>query len=154
MWVLECSQHGIGNAHGFEQRMDSALPLAATERGMEFERFSDFATDRAQWIQRPQCILHDEADAIASNALPHAIVELEHVFASQLKAPGFDARAVAREPDQRARSDAFPAARFANEGETFAAPHDEANAVDDSLLMVTKRDLEILHLQQRGRRQR
>src|SRR6478609_6542295 len=133
--------------------MDSAQPLSAAEGGMELEGFPDFPAYRPQWIQRTQRILHDEADAPAANALPDAFVEFEHVFPSQSQAPGLDASSVAGEPYQRAGSDAFSAAGFTHESETFSASHGEADAVDDSLLVATKRDLEIFYLEQRGRGQ-
>src|SRR6185312_12949274 len=110
----------------------------------------DLLADRPQLVERDERVLEDEADILAPQAAPVAVLEREQVATAELQPVGADVRAAASQPDQGAGGDALARARLADDRQALARGEREGDAMDDlgDVALLAEADLEVLDSQE------
>src|SRR5690606_38828259 len=125
--ILARADGGLGHANRGEEVEGAGGAPIPCKVAVDTKRLGDLRADQPERIERAEGVLHDEADAAAAERAPLAFAVTEKIFAGEDESVGLDAGVGAGEADEGAGRDAFPRARFADEGEAFAPMQGERN---------------------------
>ena len=120
MRVLTGAQRGLRHTHGAQQFNHLRLALRPIQLGMQEQRLGNFLADRAQGVERPQCVLHHKAYLRATHLTPAAFIELAQIAPGKRQSPGLNDGVRTGQPRQGARGHAFARAGLAHQRQAFS----------------------------------
>src|SRR5207248_6881542 len=118
---------------------------------VRLEALADLAPDRQYRVQARHRVLEDHRDLLAANLAQRGVGEADQVAALEERATARHLAVARKDPEQRERRDALPAARLADEPERLARLDRERDAVDgmDGPARRPEADVQVLDGEQR-----
>nr|BFF18207.1 hypothetical protein GCM10025730_17280 [Promicromonospora thailandica] len=127
--ALAGTQLGVVQADAAQQLEGALASGGGAEVGVQGEGVADLAADRAQGVERDECVLRDEAHGAAAQPPQASPGQAEHRLARHGQLGGGDAGAFARQAEDAARADALARAGLTDDRHALARRDLEADAV-------------------------